>query len=87
MQKYDQLSACQEKRRRLAEEVRRLEAGAASPSSRLKLLLIKRDLEDLIRLMRKQQSETGEKTSRTTTAAKAVSAYARTAKNLKDAQR
>ncbi|MBN9672041.1 hypothetical protein [Roseibium aggregatum] len=77
------LKACREKHRRLKQEIRRLEAEPRSPATKLKLLVAKRNLQDLIRHMREKQAEAGSQMSRSTAVSQAVNVYARTAQALK----
>ncbi|MES0885268.1 hypothetical protein [Roseibium sp. SCP14] len=79
----EDLKACREARKRLKAEVLRLEGASRNATFRLRLLVAKRDLQDLIRQMRQQQAETGRKMSRSTAITQAVNAYARTAQAWK----
>ncbi len=74
-----ELKASADMRRRLMAQVRSLEVSAGSASSRLKLMLLKRDLQDVVRDLREQQSLVGQQMSRSTAVTQAVNAYARTA--------
>ena len=80
----DELKICQEKRKRLKAEIDRLVTAPASPANRLKLLILKRDLQDLVRQMRQNQAAVGQQMSRSTAVTQAVHAYARTAEIWKN---
>jgi len=79
----EELKACKEERRRLRAEILRLEAAPRSAAQKLRLLVCKRDLQDLMRRMRQQQEAAGEKMSRFTTATQVIGAYSRTIDTLK----
>ncbi|MEP0235763.1 hypothetical protein [Roseibium sp.] len=79
----EELKACKEEHRRLKAEILRLEAAPRSPAQKLRLLVCKRDLQDLMRRMRQQQQAAGEKMSRSTTATQVIGAYSRTVDTLK----
>ncbi|KZM50498.1 hypothetical protein [Labrenzia sp. OB1] len=80
----DHLKVCQERYRRLKDDILKLEAESRSQSTRLKLLVLKRDLQDLVRKMRQEQAEVGQQMSQSTAVTQAVNAYARTAEVWKN---
>ncbi|PVB61951.1 hypothetical protein [Labrenzia sp. 011] len=80
----DHLKACQEQHRRLKADIMKLEAETRSQATRLKLQVLKRDLQDLVRRMRREQAEVGQQMSRSTAVTQAVNAYARTAEVWKN---
>jgi hypothetical protein len=80
----DHLKACQERHRRLKADIVKLEAGSRSQATRLKLQVLKRDFQDLVRRMRQEQAEIGQQMSRSTAVTQAVNAYAKTAEVWKN---
>lgn len=80
----DHLKACQERYRRLKDDILKLEAESRSQATRLKLLVLKRDLQDLVRKMRQEQAEVGQQMSQSTAVTQAVNAYAKTAEVWKN---
>lgn len=56
-------------------ELSRLEAKPGHPSRKLLLLVLKKDLQDLVHQMRRQQREIRQKMSKTTRANQAANAY------------
>jgi|GEM_PF-2816702 len=80
----DDLKACRERHRRLKADIRKLEAEPRSQATKLKLLVLRRDLQDLVRRMRQEQTEVGQQMSRSTAVTQAVNAYARTAEVWKN---
>lgn len=79
-----ELTACREKRKRLKSDLQKLAAAPDSPATRLKLLIAKRDLQDLVRQMREHQTAAGQQMARSTAVTQAVNAYARTAQAWKN---
>lgn len=75
----DDLRKLKDRHKRLHAEIVRIGAGGNTPARKLKLLLLKKDLEEVTREMRAQQKETGAKMSRSTAASQAAGAYARMA--------
>ncbi|MBO0346555.1 hypothetical protein [Roseibium limicola] len=61
--------------RRLTNELHRLEQAPDEPSKRLRMLLLKRDFEDLLKEMKDAQEEVSETISRSGATARAASAY------------
>lgn len=62
--------------RSLSAEIRRQADDQANPSARLNLLLLKRDLQDLLQEMRTGQAEVSSTLSRAHSASRAAGAYA-----------
>jgi len=78
------LRACSERRRRLMAETGVLAKSPRTAATRLKLLVLKRDLQEVVRCLRERQAAIGNRMSRSTAAAQAVNAYARTAQAWKN---
>lgn len=73
--------------RRLTSELHSLEKAPDEPSKKLRMLLLKRDFEDLLKEMREAQAEVGETISRSSASARAASAYVTQAAFLARSQR
>lgn len=61
--------------RRLTSEMHRLEASADEPTKKLRMLLLKRDFEDLLKEMRAAQEEVADTIARSSASARVASAY------------
>ncbi|MBD8891326.1 hypothetical protein [Roseibium litorale] len=69
--------------RRLSSEIRRLARDQGNPAARLNLLLLKRDLQDLLREMRAGKTEVSSTQSRAHSASRVAGAYAVQAQRIK----
>ncbi|SHM37977.1 hypothetical protein [Roseibium suaedae] len=69
--------------RRLSSEIRRLARNLDTPAARLNLLLLKHDLQDLLREMRAGKAEVSSTQSRAHSASRVAGAYAVQAQRIK----